>query len=75
MTTAELLLQDYDVEMAMTRRILERVPDDKPDFKCHEKSMPLGKLAMHVATLPAFGKMILTTPNMNMAALANPGPI
>ena len=67
MTTAELLLQDFDMEIAMTRRILERVPEDNPDYKCHEKSMPLGKLAMHVATLPDFGKMILTTSAMDMA--------
>jgi uncharacterized damage-inducible protein DinB len=70
MTTAELLLQDFDIEMASTRRTLERVPEDKPDFKCHDKSMALGKLAMHVATLPAFGKSILTTPSLDMA---NPG--
>jgi uncharacterized damage-inducible protein DinB len=68
MTTAELLLQDYDMEIAMTRRILEAIPEDKPDFKCHEKSMPLGRLAMHVATLPSFGTTILTTPAMDMAA-------
>jgi uncharacterized damage-inducible protein DinB len=68
MTTAELLLQDFDIEMAMTRRVLERIPEDNPDFKCHEKSMPLGKLAMHVATLPIFGKTILTTPALDMAS-------
>jgi len=67
MTTAELLLQDYDMEMAMTRRILERVPEDNPEYKCHEKSMPLGKLTMHVATLPVFAKAILTTPSMDMS--------
>jgi uncharacterized damage-inducible protein DinB len=67
MTTAELLLEDYDIEIASARRVLERIPEDNPDFKCHNKSMPLGKLAMHVATLPAFGKTILTTPGMNMA--------
>jgi len=67
MTTAELLLQDYDIEVAMTRRVLESIPEDKPEFKCHDKSMPLGKLAMHVATLPTFGKTILTTPSLNMA--------
>ena len=66
MTTAEILLQDYDHEMAGARRVLERIPDN-PEYKCHEKSMPLGRLAMHVATLPAFGKTILTTPGMNMA--------
>jgi uncharacterized damage-inducible protein DinB len=67
MTTAELLLQDYDMEMAMTRRILGSVPEGNPDYKCHDKSMPLGRLAMHVATLPIFGKTILTTPSLNMA--------
>ena len=66
MTTAELLLQDYDIEMGMTRRIIERVPEDNPDFKCHEKSMALGKLTMHVSTLPVFGKTILTTPSMDL---------
>jgi uncharacterized damage-inducible protein DinB len=66
-TTSEILLQDFDIEMAMTRKILERVPEDNPDYKCHEKSMALGKLAMHVATLPTFGTMILTTPGMDMA--------
>jgi len=67
MTTAELLLQDYDTEMSMTRRVLERVPDDKPDYTCHAKSMPFGRLAMHVATLPSFGRAILTTPGMDLA--------
>ena len=67
MTTAELLLQDYDIEMKSARRVLERIPDDNPDYKCHDKSMPLGRLAMHVATLPIFGKTILTTPSMDMA--------
>jgi uncharacterized damage-inducible protein DinB len=66
-TTAELLLQDFDMEMAMTRKILERIPEDNPDYKPHEKSMALGKLTMHVATLPAFGKIILSTPSLDMA--------
>ncbi len=66
MTTAEVLLQDFDIEMAGTRRTLERVPEDKPDYKPHEKSMAMGRLAMHVATLAVFGKTILTTPSMDM---------
>ena len=52
MTTAELLLQDYDMEVARTRRILQAVPEGNPEYKCHDKSMPLGRLTMHVATLP-----------------------
>ncbi|MGD0799445.1 MAG: DinB family protein [Acidobacteriaceae bacterium] len=67
MTTAELLLQDFDVEMASTRRVLTRISDDKPNYKPHEKSMAMGRLAMHVATLPLFGKTILTTPSMDLA--------
>ena len=67
MTIAEILLQDYDVEMKNTRTTLERIPADKPDFKPHEKSMPCGRLAMHVATLCRFGSAILNTDGMDMA--------
>jgi uncharacterized damage-inducible protein DinB len=74
MTTAELLLQDYDIEVAMTRRILQSVPEGNPGFKCHDKSMPLGRLTMHVATLPIFGKTILTTPYMDMKDPATSWP-
>jgi uncharacterized damage-inducible protein DinB len=72
MTTAELLLEDYDMEIAMTRRILGSIPEDKPDFKCHDKSMPLGRLAVHVSTLPRFGTTILTTPSMDLATVKWP---
>jgi uncharacterized damage-inducible protein DinB len=67
MTIAEILLQDYDVEITNTRRTLERVPEDKPDWVPHEKSMKLGKLAMHCATLPLFGYYILEDDGMDMA--------
>jgi uncharacterized damage-inducible protein DinB len=66
MTTSELLLQDFDAEIANTRRTLERIPET-PDYKPHDKSMACGRLAMHVATLPRFAKVILTTPSMDMA--------
>jgi uncharacterized damage-inducible protein DinB len=72
MTTSELLLQDFDIEMAMTRRILERVPDDKAEFKCHDKSMAFGRLGVHVATLPRLGTMILTTPSVDIATVKWP---
>jgi len=67
MTTAELLLEDFDMEMGMTRRTLERVPEDKVDFKCHDKSMAMGRLAVHVATLPRLGVMVLSTPGLDLA--------
>jgi uncharacterized damage-inducible protein DinB len=72
MTIAEILLQDYDTEISNTRRTLERVPEGKNDFKCHDKSMPLGKLAMHCATLPLFGYYILEDEGMDLAAPKRP---
>jgi uncharacterized damage-inducible protein DinB len=66
MTIAEILLQDFDIEMKNTRTTLERIPEDKSDFKPHEKSMPCGRLAAHVSTLPRLAKNILTTPELDM---------
>jgi uncharacterized damage-inducible protein DinB len=62
MPISELLLLELDEEMKKTRTTLERVPADKKDFAPHPKSMPLGKLAPHVAQLAGFGLTILTTP-------------
>ena len=52
MATIRELLQELEQEAPATRRTLERVPAGKLDWKPHEKSMTLGVLAMHVATLP-----------------------
>ncbi|HVG43512.1 MAG TPA: DinB family protein [Longimicrobium sp.] len=43
---------DLEHEMATTRRVLERVPDEHWDWTPHEKSMTLGRLAGHLAELP-----------------------
>jgi uncharacterized damage-inducible protein DinB len=67
MTIAEVLLLDYDAEIQNTRRILERIPEDKPDWKPHDKSMPIGRLAVHAARLPEFATTILTTDDLNLA--------
>lgn len=58
-SAAQQLFVDFEAEMASTRRILERVPDGKFDWKPHEKSMSLGRLAGHVAELPDFARQIL----------------
>ncbi|HEX4229148.1 MAG TPA: DinB family protein [Bryobacteraceae bacterium] len=52
MPFSQTLLLEFDDEMKKTRKILERVPDDKFDYKPHEKSMSLGRLATHIADLP-----------------------
>ncbi len=54
MNFIDALLGEFDQEMAATRRLLERVPDDKQDWKPHEKSMPLGRLSNHVAEIPGW---------------------
>jgi uncharacterized damage-inducible protein DinB len=51
-TTFTPLLNEFREEVAITRRILERVPVDKLTWKPHAKSMTLGQLAWHVATIP-----------------------
>ena len=48
MTIADLLLPEFDTEMATTRRVLERVPEDKFSWKPHDKSFAMGDLASHV---------------------------
>jgi uncharacterized damage-inducible protein DinB len=72
MTISEILLQDFDSEISNTRRTLERVPEGKNEFKCHDKSMPFGKLAMHCATMPLFGHYIIEDDGMDLAAPKRP---
>ncbi|HEY5617381.1 MAG TPA: DinB family protein [Vicinamibacterales bacterium] len=52
MSMVEGLLQEFDQEVQTTRRVLERVPGDRLGWKPHPKSMSLGQLALHVATVP-----------------------
>lgn len=57
--TIKAYLAEMEQEAAATRRLLERVPGDKLDWQPHPKSMPLGRLAYHVATAPQdFAKMM-----------------
>ncbi len=52
MAIVETLIQEMEQEAKATRRVLERIPDDKLAWKPHAKSMSLGRLAMHTATVP-----------------------
>jgi len=58
---AQTLLPELDHELANTRLMLERIPDDKATFKPHEKSSEMGKLALHISTLPNWAAMALST--------------
>jgi uncharacterized damage-inducible protein DinB len=53
MTISQMLLPEFDQEMANTRKMLDRVPANL-DYKPHEKSMTLGQLASHVAEIPSW---------------------
>lgn len=55
MIFAGTFLKEYDAEMAATRRMLERVPAAKADWKPHPKSKSLGELAVHITELPRWG--------------------
>lgn len=59
-TPVELLFPDLDSELATTRRVLERVPDGKDDWRPHAKSRSLGELATHIAQLSGFGIVQVT---------------
>lgn len=66
MSISQTLLPEFDQEMANTRKMLEVVPDAKLDFKPHEKSMSLGRLAGHVAELPNWAKTTVETEKLEM---------
>jgi SAM-dependent methyltransferase/uncharacterized damage-inducible protein DinB len=67
MSIKNLLLSELDEEIKKTRTTLERVPADERDFTPHTKSMPLGRLAPHVAELAGFGLTVLTTPGLDFS--------
>ena len=66
MSIASLLLQEFKEEVARTRTTLERIPADQKEFAPHAKSMPVGKLAPHVAQLPEFGLTVITSPGFDV---------
>lgn len=59
MSLADALLPEYDQEMTNTRKLLERVPEDRFDWRPHERSGTLGWLAGHVANLPTWAEIVV----------------
>ncbi len=54
MSLSQMFLPEFDQEMTSTRKLLANLPEDKLDYKPHEKSMTLGRLAGHVAEMPGW---------------------
>lgn len=68
MALVSSILKEIEQESRTTRRVLERVPTDKLSWKPHEKSSSLGRLAWHVAAIPARVLAMLRQGDFDMAA-------
>lgn len=70
----QVALGDLEVELQRTRTLLERIPDENLDWKPHPKSMALGGLALHVATLPYWIETIASTEYLDLAGMKHNAP-
>ena len=68
----EALLAEFDQEMAKARKTLERVPDGRFDWKPHPKSSTMGRLATHIAEIPAWTNTALEHDNFDVAPPGSP---
>lgn len=66
MTMTDAFVAKLDRETASTRRALERVPNGRPDWKPHPRSMPLGYLTAMVATMPAWIESMALHPELDV---------
>jgi uncharacterized damage-inducible protein DinB len=66
MAIAQALLQEFDREMATTRKMLERFPEDKVEWRPHETCMTLGRLAGHVAELAGWTSVTMNQDKLEM---------
>ncbi|HEU0184344.1 MAG TPA: DinB family protein [Blastocatellia bacterium] len=67
MSISASLLPEFDQEIANTRKVLERVPDDKFDWKPHEKSATIGVLASHLANIPTWTGLAINQDSLDLA--------
>jgi uncharacterized damage-inducible protein DinB len=66
MNLTELFMSELEREEKITRRALERVPEGREDWQPHEKSMPLGRLAGLVATMPSWIAMMIDRDELDL---------
>jgi len=74
MGLSESLLPEFDNEMANTRKTLERVPHDRPDWKPHEKSTAIGGLATHLSNIPTWAVYTIGQDSLDLAPGGVPLP-
>jgi len=67
MSYADTILPELDHEMASTRKVLERMPEDKVDWQPHPKSHTIGWNANHLAELPGWGAVVFSGSEHDLA--------
>ena len=67
MAIKDSLLPEFDSEMATTRRVIERLREDKYDWAPHERSMKAGRLASHIAEMTVWGTISITQDSLDLA--------
>ncbi len=72
MALSQAILPEVDQEMSGTRKVLERVPEGKFDWKPHAKSMALGRLANHLADIPNWGAVTMEVDELDIAPVDGP---
>ncbi len=72
MSIAQSLLPEFDQEMAGTRKVLDRLPDDKFGWKPHVKSMSLGQLANDLAHMATWGAITVEQASFDVAPVEGP---
>jgi len=72
MTLGAAMLPEFDHEMMNTRKTLERIPEEKFSWKPHEKSMVMGNLATHLATIPSWVAYTLDRDSLDVAPPGEP---
>lgn len=72
MTIGQSMLNEFDQEMQNTRKTLERCPDEKWNWKPHDKSGTVGWLAIHVGTIPEWISMTINTEELDYAPVNGP---
>jgi hypothetical protein len=68
MSIADALLPEFDQEMAATRRVIERVPDDNPSWKPHPKSFSIAHLTQLLAWMPGWIAQTLTSTELDLTS-------
>src|SRR5690348_10346891 len=74
MTIAEMFLPEFDAEMNKTRKLLEALPEQITDWKPHQKSMAMNRLASHVAELPGWAVEAIERDSLDITPPANFNP-